>query len=460
MEWISLREVRIAVTAILVAWTLPTSHAARADEPPERGELRVARLVRELGASDFEKRESADENLATLGRQGREQLELARRHPDIEVRLRAERLLERLAMDDLWAGSPVNYCGQAEPVSQVFAAIAAQTGNRILIGDAYGSFADQPLDVDYNDVSFWQAVDDLCARTENCLRPHYDTRVLGTVVSTGDPGQFPRAYAGPVRGQITGTRRVFIEELNYEEPRADLTQSFQLNLKFQWEDRFRLVAYATQPVLISAVTDGGIEVASAQTSTNALTTAAVGQREVAASMHLNPVPISARAFDTFKVRWRVLAVGELATIEIDSPQPGKCNSRDDVALKVEAIDEQPDGRWIVAASIIRDLPLPEPYEVIFREYQLELLDQQGRAFRLQNDAHALTDRAVQLTLTFIANADDSQPQTLKLHYPRQRARRVSGPCVSQCPATNQSAPVSHCLPSEVEPGALRIGWRT
>src|SRR5262249_25126034 len=152
---------------------------------------------------------------------------------------------------------------KGEPASKVLQALATQSGNKIHIGDPYGHFAEAALDVDYDKLSYWEAVDDICNRTGNRIRPHYDMHTPGIVVSSGSQGKYPRAYGGPVRAQITGARRVFIEEVNYEEQKAELTHSFQVHLQFTWEDRFRIVGYAAQPELVQAITDNGVNVASA-----------------------------------------------------------------------------------------------------------------------------------------------------------------------------------------------------
>ena len=67
--------------------------------------------------------------------------------------------------------------------------------------------------------------------------------------------------------------------------------------------------------------------------------------------------------------------------------------------------------------------MPEPHEVIFQEYELEVLDGQGRKFRVQSQTPSLSDRGVQIKLALAGDSPDSEPAKLKLHYPRLRARR-------------------------------------
>lgn len=394
-----------------------------AAEPPDRGEVRVARLIRNLADTNFSKRQAADDELAGMGGQTRAQLQQALTHDDVEVRLRAKRLLERLDLEQLWAGSRVEIKAEAEPASKVLAGLAAQSGNHVHIGDPYGSFNEKTLDVDYHDTPYWQVIDELCLRTGNRARPHYDMHTPGIVVSAGAPGNFPRAYAGPVRGQITTARRMFIEELSYEENKAELTHSFQFTLQLTWEDRFRIVGYATQPELVEAVTDNHAIVSATQPGGSGWSATSRGLRQVTGSLKLNPVPISAKKLATFQIKWGLIAIGEPVTLEITQPQEGQSYAQDDVSLRVEGIEWQSASKYIVTVGVVRDMALPEPAEVLFQEYELEVVDAEGRAFRTQNQAHAITDKGVQLKLTVIGDSAESKPQSLRLRYPRLRAKR-------------------------------------
>ena len=418
MDWMSRKFVLLAVMSVMqsLAWT-------GAAEPPEAPPVRVARLIRDLGSGDFVRRQAADEQLAALGQMSREQLEQVLDDPDVEVRLRARLLLDRLKLDDVWKASTVSCRAEDEQASNVLLALARQSGNHVHIGEPYGHFAEQKIDAYFAGVSYWEAVDDVCARTGNRIRPHYDMHTPGIVVSAGNPPKYPRAYSGPIRAQITGARRVFIEEVNYEDHKAEVTQSFQINLQFAWEDRFGIVGYANQPELVEAKTDNHVVVSTAQASTGGWSATSKGLRQVTASIKLNPVPTSAQAFDIFTVRWGLIAIGETAVMEIKDLESNGVHAQDDLSVRVESIERQPGAKCLVSVSVARDLAMPEPHEVVFQEYDVELVDRQGRPYRLQSQSHALSDRGVQLKLTFNGEGGDSEPQSIRLRYPRLRARR-------------------------------------
>src|SRR5690606_6112838 len=125
---------------------------------------------------------------------------------------------------------------------------------------------------------------------------------------------YPRAYSGPVRGLITSAKRHFVEELSYEEQKSELMHSFHLNLQFNWEDRFSIVGYATQPELVEGVTDNGVILSAAQPSGGGWNATSRGLRQVTSSLKLNPVPVSAQTLKTFTVRWGLIAIGEPRSI--------------------------------------------------------------------------------------------------------------------------------------------------
>jgi hypothetical protein len=421
MDWISPWARRFAGVPCMAAFLMAA--CAIAAEPPPRGDLRVARLVRDLGAGDFSDRQDADEQLSRLGAAGRAELERALADDDIEVRLRAKRLLDRLELAEIWSAGRVQLRARGEPASKILLALASQSGNHVHVGDPYGNFAEKPLDVDYDGVSYWEAIDDVCRRTQNRVRPHYDMHTPGIVVSAGSPGSYPRAYCGPVRAQITAARRLFSEDLSYEDQKAELTHSFQFSLQFTWEDRFRIVGYAAQPELIEAVTDNQIAVSAAQPAGGGWNATTRGLRQLTAVLKLNPISVSAASLDVLKMKWGLIAVGKPAVLEMTDLSSGKPYSADDLVARVESLEPQLAGKYLLTLLVVRDMALPEPHEVLFQEYDVEMCDALGRPFRMQGQAHALTQRGVQLKMTFVGDSSDSKPTSIKLHYPRLRARR-------------------------------------
>jgi hypothetical protein len=411
------RAVLAAAPAVL-ALALPMAAAAQ-----QVDEIRVARLIRRLGSDSFIDRDSANDELATLGPATRRQLEQAVDDPDPEVRLRAKDLLKRIRTSELWSPARVHYHQSQVSASTALAAIVLQTGNRVLVGDQYGTFRDQPVALDHDDGVFWEVVDDLCRRSGNRVRPHYDTRTPGLVLVSGTLGKNPLAYAGPVRAMVTHARRVFTEELDYDQLDAERSHTFQLDLQAMWEDRFRLVAYRSQPELVEAVTAGGDALAATQATSGGWNIAGPGTRQVSLSLRLHPPATTAKAIDTLKLKWGLIAVGDMATIEIADLSSTERHFQDDVELVVESFQQGPGARCELTLVIVRDLVVPEPQELLFQENEIELFDAQGRAFRKQGQTSNLGERGAVTKLTFTGENADSVPKLLRFNYPRIRSQK-------------------------------------
>jgi hypothetical protein len=404
----------LALSAALAACPLPAQQG--------EAEVRIARLIRELGSDNYEERQRASLALAKLGSQTRKQVEQAARSEDPEVRLRALDLLKQIKVRDLWSPSIVTCQCEAEQASKVVARLAELTANRLLVGDQYGTFQDAPITLDYPDGPFWEVLDDLCRQSGNHVRSHYDTRNPGLVVVSGSPGQYPTAYAGPVRARITSARRVFIEELDYDELKSEKTHTFQLNLQMMWEDRFRLVAYRSQPELVEAVTDTGMQLSATQPAGSSWNIASQGTHQLSTELRLHPPATTARALRVLRLKWGLIAVGDMATIEIEDLAAMRPHRQGDVELIVESVEESAGARYEVSLLANRDLVIPDPQEVLFQENDVRLIDEDGRPFRKQGQTNSLTDRGVRLRISYTGESSDSKPARMEFTYPRIRDR--------------------------------------
>jgi hypothetical protein len=430
------RSIRIAFVALVFAecWSRAISSAEPVKgEPTDRpagdsahksdDNPRVARLVRDLGASAFEVRQRAAAELSRIGPDTREALERAANSDDTEVRLNAQSLLEQLKVNDLWAPGLVT-CGiRGDAASSVLKLLGEQTGNNVLIGDQYGQFHDAPVNLDFTAAPFWQVLDELCRQTSNQVRHHYDTRTPGLVLVQGEPGRHPVAYAGPVRGRITSARRVFIEEMDYESLKSEVTHTFQINLQMMWEDRFRLVAYRSQPELVQAVTDAGVELPAAQPAGSAWNVANAGTRQLAMNLRLQPPSTTSNQLATLRLKWGLIAVGDMQTMDVSDLESTAPHRQDGVELIVEGIQERPGSRYEVTLIVNRDLVIPQPQEVLFQENEFELFDAEGRPFRKQGQTNSLTDQGAKIRFTFAGDTPGSAPRRLRFTYPRLRAEQ-------------------------------------
>lgn len=420
MHGSSFRNVVILRVYVLLQLLMPVGPAG-AQEPasPEF----VAGLVRNLGNADYLMRTEADRQLMKLGSKAQAELERAAADASPEVRLRAKELLQRLKIESLWQPATFRFTAAGNPASEVIAALTDQTENHVLLGDQYGAFEDKPIDAKFEPGEFWPTVDEVCRRTGNRLRPHYDSRQPGIVLTTGNPGSYPIAYSGPIRAQITSARRAFSEELDYETGRSETTHTFQINLQMMWEDRLRLIAYRSQPELVTARTDAGTTVASTQPSAVGWNVAGSGTRQLTMNLRLHPTATSAKKLDQLTLKWGLIAVGDMADLTVTDFSTKTPFYQDDVELRVEEFDASAAQRCELTVLVIRDTALSDPQEAFFQECEWLLSDQNGAPYRKQGQTNNRDADGARVKLTFVGETSESKPTSLKFSYPRVRSQR-------------------------------------
>jgi hypothetical protein len=391
-----------------------------ADEPASQ--IRVARLIERLSSGSYADRTLASDELAGIATDAREQLSAATKSDDPEVRLRAKQLLRKLNEDQLWSASLVDCRLKQVAASEALAAVARQSGNRLLVGDEYGTFKDRPLDLDHTGTPFWQVVDQLCRVTGNRVRPHFDTRNPGLVVVAGIPGKHPVAYAGPVKLQINRARRLFSEELDYEQHSSEKAHSFQFDVQAVWEDRFRLVAYRLQPELIEAVTENGSRL-SGQSTISGWNIAGPSTRQVSMNLRIQPPSTSAARLKTLRLQWGLIAVGDMAQLEIDRLDSADPHFQDDVELVVEGVQEFPGSRCELTLRIVSDGVVSDPADLVFCENEVELFDSQNRPYRKQGQTNTISGDSALMKIGFLGDETHDGPKKLRFHYPRIRSQR-------------------------------------
>lgn len=395
-------------------------------EPPatssEPGTPLVAGLVRSLGDGDYLVRTRADEQLAKLGVKAKAELERAAADPNPEIRLRAKELLKRLRIEALWQASAIDVAPEGQSAAEIVKKIAEQSGNHVLLGDQYGTFNDQPFELEFEKKEFWPSLDQLARATGNRLRTHYDSRQPGFVLTAGTIGDYPTAYAGPIRAQITSARRSFSEELDYETGKSDRTHAFHFVFQLTWEDRFRLTAYRSQPELIAARTNRGTAISATQPPPVDWSVAGPGMRQMSMTLRLHPPTVAADKLELLALKWGVSAIGDPAELVVEDFASREPHYRDDVELVVEAFDASMPQRCEATVRIFRDAAV-EPQEAFFQELEWELVDDRGMPYRKQGQTNTRDEDGAHVKLTFVGDSAEARPKKLTLRYPRIRSQR-------------------------------------
>ncbi len=400
--------------------------AQEAPKPaPQPVPVRVAKLIRDLGSPSYTKRETATQALSDIGATSREGLEAALQDSDPEVRLRAALLLKRLNVERLWQGSPVKLAATTMKASEAVTALGKQTENEVAVGDQYGTFQENEVHFDGGDGQFWPIVDELCRQSGNRVRPRYGSSRPGLVFVSGDCGDYPVAYAGPVRAQITAAKRIFIEEYDYEDTTSETTHTFQFTLLLSWENRFRVVAHQTKLDVVEAVADVPARIFGHETTDGGWQVVENSVQQFSTTMRLQPPPQAATSLKRLTLSWDLIAVGEPANLVIEDFGDDTVHRQEDLSLHVQKMEQVSETRYEMVIAVSRDLLVPEPEEILFLENDFALFDADGRPFELRGQSRlGINDGVAKMKLTFVAPTANVHPAQFVLTYPRIRDRRA------------------------------------
>jgi hypothetical protein len=222
------------ITLVIAALALPLQAA---DDPA----MTVRALVRELDAPQKAARDEAERRLTELGPAALTALPALRSNDSAELSLRLNRvrlaLLRQQAAQSL-AASRVTLHVKNAKLAEVLADIEKQTGNKLIdYRRQFGQNAAEDdllvsMTLDFDDVPFWRAVDELCAKYGYAIYPFAGEDGLALVRRT-DADRLPSkvVYAGAFRLRL---RRLTVTR---EPDAADA--DLQVDLEAAWEPRLR-----------------------------------------------------------------------------------------------------------------------------------------------------------------------------------------------------------------------------
>jgi hypothetical protein len=266
-------------------------------------------------------------------------------------------------------------------------------------------------------------VDEACRQSNNRIRSHYDTRETGFLLTAGPASTAPTAYAGPFRAQITRLVRSFSDRLDFGEDGPQRMHAFDIDVQMIWEDRFRLVGFRTNPVVVEATTSNGESLTPVQGVAGNWQACASSTKLLQSRIGLSPPPVAAKELSRLALRWSLMAIGEMQALEVNDLVKVREASRDGVHLVIDSIERRDRDRMEVACVVSREISLPDPAEILFQEYRLEAQDGDGRLWRSQGSSFLLSERGVQMRTTFVRDGEQGEPKSLVLRYPGIRAQR-------------------------------------
>ncbi len=236
---------------LLTALAPAAADDAQADLPAQ-----VRKLVRQLGVGEVAVREAAEKRLIELGPAAMDVLDKVPPQSDAEINTRLARVREALykqAVEAATQAATVTLKGDALPLSEVFAAIEKQTGNRI--ADKRADFGQRVEDVkvkiDFDSVPYWQALDAVLDQADMTTY-NYSGEAGATAVIARGAEMLPRseraAYSGIFRFEPTQIEAI-------RDLRNPAGKALKLYLDVAWEPRTTPIAMAL-PLSSISVRDG------------------------------------------------------------------------------------------------------------------------------------------------------------------------------------------------------------
>ena len=357
-------------TALAFAFLL-ASRSLTAEAPPE--EVRL--LVEQLAAPDYAVRDQAQRRLRDCGSAAKSALLSVLDSEDVEQRMRAEYLLSEIRRSELWTPSLVRLERRSAPNLDIFRAIAEQTGNPINWERTPKSL-DRRIDVDWDGVSYWAALDDASRKARVVAHLYDDPRRGGVVLSHGDPGSYPTSYSGPLRLKLLSARRNLSESLNYGDELIDRQELLELSYALHWEQRFALCRYGGRPRILEATTDAGEDLRIERQAKFAQMPAPRRKRQLAFSSRLRSPSKPARRLKTLRIELELDVAGAFHALEIDRFDPGARAEHAGYALELLQ-HERDANRTVLAIRWVRPLPYDKINASDMADEYVEVLDAAG-----------------------------------------------------------------------------------
>lgn len=397
----------IRVLEVGAVLALATTALGEPKTPP--GPEQIQKLVADLAAADFGRREAAQQQLIELGGAARQALEAVADSADLEQRLRARAILEHLRQRQSWEPSRVRLVAKDQPVADIFRAIADQTGNPIrIVGPRQN--AEKRVSITLENVAFWQAIDQVCRQARLSSRVQDDPNRSGVIIAPGDSGNFPTAHEGPLRLRLVAYHRTVNQSLNYGDGTTSVQDSPTLNLELAWEQRFTLCRYAGWAQILEARTDAGEDLKTELRQKNALLQLYRRQHQVTFTPRLAPPTRPATRIGLLRVGILLATATDFQTLALASLTPGEVVERGGYELELQSAKEEAT-RNSYKLRFSRPIPYDRPNSLENVDEYLEVVGEKGAV--LPANLQQVIGNKLSVTYTIFVPKKEGKPTSLR-----------------------------------------------
>jgi hypothetical protein len=141
------------------------------------------------------------------------------------------------------------------------------------------------------------------------------------------------------------------------------------------------------------------------------------------NVRLQPPAVSSTVLKTMRLRWELIAVGDIAHLDINDLRDTAPHFQDDVELAIESVETGPGPRCELTLRLSSDGVVSDPADLVFHENELELFDEIGRGYRKLGQTNTISGTGAVVKVSFAADENVGTARRLRFHYPRIRSQR-------------------------------------
>lgn len=321
------------------------SSAAKANEELGRN---IGRLVQQLNANRAAERDAAEtkllelagtttatvDNFLALLPADSDQMPLAVRERLSHIRRQLEDRVAKVAVD----ATTITLSAKEMPLTEVFAAIEKQTGNKIVDSrdqaDDEAGTATTGITIELKAELFWPAIDQILDQRTLGIYSYGGENALSIVSRESDerPRYGAGHYAGPFRIEILEIQ----SQRNLRQPQR---QSIKLQLEVAWEPRLRPIVLSQPAGDVTAMTDAGQELQVSQPDAVLDVEVPGGTQAAEIVLPFALPPRDAKRITTLRGKLRALVPGRQVKFRFDdlANSAGKTDRRGGVQVTLDDV---------------------------------------------------------------------------------------------------------------------------
>lgn len=344
---------------------------------------RVAELQRQLADPQVPVRDDAERQLLEIGIPALDYLDPLPPEATEDTRERYHRIrrqLETLAVSAVSGPSRVTLQG-GFTWPEMLESIKRQTGNDVQLGPGAASEqAGQQLELNLTDVTFWQALEEICRRGKLRLDPYRSSSRTLRLVRIGESGQPAPSPPPTVSASIFQATVVqVISSRHLENPQLNYTN---VRLRLRWEPRLTPISLSVPGSSLVARDDRGQACKASNPQAVFSATVLPEIPEVEFNLPLSPAPRESQQLDSLSLELKAVIPGRQETFrfqKLGRLQPGTSQTKAGVVVGFEGIRENEDLFGVTLSLAFEDEHQAlESHFSWITENPLVLIDREGR----------------------------------------------------------------------------------